>query len=127
MIIPIGVLIAVSSLLAGWFAGRYWELTVWITRCRTTLSVLKAAKRRAPTVDVQIMTSQEYRKYRRENPCLLPEQQVKPVSTVDDWDCWNPSHSAGSVVLYHNWPHLVIETEDRGLQLAAFRPQHCRK
>lgn len=41
MTMTIGILIIVCSILAGWFAGRYWELTIWITR-RTPLSVLRA-------------------------------------------------------------------------------------
>jgi len=100
MTIAFCILIAVSLILVGWFAGRYWELTVWITRCRTTLSALKAVEQRG---------------------------KMSNIDNIDNWDCWNPSHPVGSVVLYHNWPHLVIETEDQGLRLAAFQPPYSQR
>ncbi len=63
MNITIGILIAVCSILVGWFAGRYWELTFWIRRCRTALSVLKATEQRVSEPFVIIVESDEFCDY----------------------------------------------------------------
>ena len=47
MTIAIGILFAVCLILAGWFAGRQWELTFCYTRCRIALLVLKAKEQQA--------------------------------------------------------------------------------
>ena len=41
---------------------------------------------------------------------------------VTDWDCYDPAHTAGTLVLYHGRVHVVIQTARVGLRLAALQP-----
>ena len=54
---------------------------------------------------------------------LQSEIQRMNYSISEDCDIPYP---AGSVVLYHNWPHLVVETEGE-LRLVAFRLPYSEK
>lgn len=63
MTIALCILIVVSSILAGWFAGRYWELTFWIRRCRAALSVLKTVEQQGVKPFVVIAQSDEFCDY----------------------------------------------------------------